>query len=39
VGLASRKGDSFIGFFLFSLFLWPVLVNLARDARTVPVAR
>ena len=37
--VAGRKGHSFIGFFIFSLFLWPValiVAYLVRDRTYVP---
>lgn len=37
--VAGRKGHSFIGFFILSLFLWPValiLAYLVRDRTYVP---
>jgi hypothetical protein len=40
--VAGRKGHSFIGFFILSLFFWPLsllLAYLVRDRRAVPVAR
>ncbi len=40
--VAGRKGHSFIGFFVLSLFFWPlslVLAYLVRDRRTASVAR
>ncbi len=40
--VAYRKGHSFIGFFILSLFFWPLsllLAYLVRDRRAVPVAR
>jgi hypothetical protein len=40
--VANRKGHSFIGFFVLSLFFWPLsllLAYLVRDRRAVPVAR
>jgi hypothetical protein len=40
--VAYRKGHSFIGFFIFSLFFWPaslITAYLLRDRRAVPVGR
>jgi len=40
--VAGRKGHSFIGFFILSLFFWPlslVLAYLVRDRRAVAVGR
>jgi hypothetical protein len=40
--VANRKGHSFIGFFILSLFFWPLsllLAYLVRDRRTVMVGR
>jgi hypothetical protein len=39
--VAGRKGHSFLGFFIFSLFLWPVALIVAYvvDDRTAVVPR
>ena len=40
--VAYRKGHSFIGFFIFSLFFWPaslITAYLVRDRRAAPVRR
>jgi hypothetical protein len=40
--VASRKGHSFIGFFIFSLIFWPaalIVAYLVKDRRMVPAAR
>jgi hypothetical protein len=40
--VAYRKGHSFIGFFIFSLFFWPaslITAYLVRDRRPVAVGR
>jgi hypothetical protein len=40
--VAYRKGHSFIGFFIFSIFFWPaslITAYLVKDRRAVSVAR
>jgi hypothetical protein len=40
--VAHRKGHSFIGFFIFSLFFWPaalIVAYLVSDRRTAAVGR